>query len=52
MSSITTVGPRTLADVIPGGLVRSIALIAGCRTAARCLEVDQLPPRLLTAGAP
>jgi biotin transport system substrate-specific component len=29
MSSITTVGPRTLADVIPGGLVRSIALVVG-----------------------
>lgn len=29
MSSITSVSPRTLADVIPGGLVRSIALVAG-----------------------
>ena len=29
MSSIAGVSPRTLADVIPGGLVRNIALIAG-----------------------
>lgn len=29
MSSITSVSPRTLADVVPGGLVRSIALVAG-----------------------
>ena len=29
MSSITSVGPRTLADVIPGGLVRDVALVAG-----------------------
>ena len=29
MSSITSVSPRTLADVIPGGLVRSIALVIG-----------------------
>jgi biotin transport system substrate-specific component len=29
MSSISSVGPRTLADVIPGGLVRSVALVAG-----------------------
>ena len=29
MSSITSVSPRTLADVIPGGLVRSIALVLG-----------------------
>lgn len=29
MSSITSVGPRTLADALPGGLVRNIALIAG-----------------------
>ncbi len=29
MSSITSVGPRTLADVIPGGLVRDAVLIAG-----------------------
>lgn len=29
MSSTLTVGPRTLADVIPGGLVRNIALVAG-----------------------
>ena len=29
MSSITSVGPRTLADAIPGGLVRNIALVAG-----------------------
>jgi biotin transport system substrate-specific component len=29
MSSITSVSPRTLADVIPGGLVRSIALVVG-----------------------
>jgi len=29
MSSISTVGPRTLADVIPGGLVRNIALVVG-----------------------
>jgi biotin transport system substrate-specific component len=29
MSSITSVSPRTLADVIPGGLVRSVALVAG-----------------------
>jgi hypothetical protein len=31
MSSITTVGPRTLGEVIPGGLVRSIALTAGAQ---------------------
>ena len=29
MSSITSVGPRTLADVIPGGLVRDAVLVAG-----------------------
>jgi biotin transport system substrate-specific component len=29
MSSISSVSPRTLADVIPGGLVRSIALVVG-----------------------
>ena len=29
MSSITSVSPRTLADAIPGGLVRSIALVIG-----------------------
>ncbi len=29
MSSITSVSPRTLADAIPGGLVRNIALVAG-----------------------
>lgn len=29
MSSITSVSPRTLADVIPGGLVRNIVLVAG-----------------------
>ena len=29
MSSITSVEPRTLADVIPGGLVRDVALVAG-----------------------
>lgn len=29
MSSITTTGARTLGDVIPGGLVRSIALVVG-----------------------
>lgn len=29
MSSLTSVGPRTLADVIPGGLVRDVALVAG-----------------------
>ena len=29
MSSVTSVSPRTLADVIPGGLVRSIALVIG-----------------------
>ncbi len=29
MSSITSVSPRTLADVIPGGLVRSVALVVG-----------------------
>jgi biotin transport system substrate-specific component len=29
MSSITSVGPRTLADAIPGGLVRDITLVAG-----------------------
>ena len=29
MSSITSVSPRTLGDVIPGGLVRSIALVVG-----------------------
>ncbi|HLT60218.1 MAG TPA: biotin transporter BioY [Microlunatus sp.] len=27
MSSITSVGPRTLADVIPGGVVRNVALV-------------------------
>ncbi|MFC7624567.1 biotin transporter BioY [Microlunatus sp. GCM10028923] len=29
MSSISSVGPRTLADVIPGGLVRNLVLIVG-----------------------
>jgi biotin transport system substrate-specific component len=29
MSSITSVGPRTLADVIPGGLVRDAVLVTG-----------------------
>lgn len=29
MSSIASVGPRTLADVIPGGLIRNIALVLG-----------------------
>ncbi len=29
MSSITSVSPRTLADVIPGGLARSVALVVG-----------------------
>lgn len=29
MSSVTSVGPRTLADVIPGGLVKNVALVAG-----------------------
>lgn len=29
MSSISSVGPRTLADAIPGGLVRNLVLIAG-----------------------
>lgn len=29
MSSISSVSPRTLADVIPGGLARNIALVAG-----------------------
>jgi len=29
MSSITSVSPRTLGDAIPGGLVRSIALVVG-----------------------
>ena len=29
MSSITSVSPRTLADVIPGGVARSVALVAG-----------------------
>ena len=29
MSSITSVGPRTLADAIPGGLVRDAVLVAG-----------------------
>jgi biotin transport system substrate-specific component len=29
MSSVTSVSPRTLGDVIPGGLVRSIALVIG-----------------------
>jgi len=29
MSSISSVAPRTLADVIPGGLVRNIALVVG-----------------------
>jgi biotin transport system substrate-specific component len=29
MSSITSVSPRTLADAIPGGLVRNIALVVG-----------------------
>ncbi len=29
MSSVTSVSPRTLADVLPGGLVRNIALVAG-----------------------
>src|SRR4026208_44192 len=29
MSSVTSVSPRTLGDVIPGGLARSIALVLG-----------------------
>ena len=29
MSSISSVQPRTLADVIPGGLARNVALVAG-----------------------
>jgi biotin transport system substrate-specific component len=29
MSSISSVSPRTLADVIPGGLVRNVALVVG-----------------------
>ena len=29
MSSITSLSPRTLADVIPGGLARSVALVVG-----------------------
>ncbi len=29
MSSITSVSPRTLADVIPGGVARSVALVLG-----------------------
>ena len=29
MSSITTLRPRTLGDVIPGGLARSVALVVG-----------------------
>ena len=29
MSTISSVSPRTLADVIPGGLVRNIALVVG-----------------------
>src|SRR5215217_5498471 len=29
MSSVTSVSPRTLGDVIPGGLVRSITLVIG-----------------------
>jgi biotin transport system substrate-specific component len=29
MSSVTSVSPRTLGDVIPGGLVRSVALVIG-----------------------
>jgi biotin transport system substrate-specific component len=29
MSSITSVSPRTLADAVPGGLVRNIALVVG-----------------------
>lgn len=29
MSSISSVSPRTLADVIPGGLVRNVALVLG-----------------------
>jgi biotin transport system substrate-specific component len=29
MSSVTTAAPRTLGDVIPGGLVRNIALVVG-----------------------
>ena len=29
MSTITSVGPRTLADAIPGGLARNLALVAG-----------------------
>jgi biotin transport system substrate-specific component len=29
MSSVTSVSPRTLGDVIPGGLARSIALVIG-----------------------
>lgn len=29
MSSITSVSPRTLADAIPGGVARSVALVAG-----------------------
>src|SRR3954462_10146720 len=29
MSSITSASPRTLGDVIPGGLARSVALVVG-----------------------
>jgi biotin transport system substrate-specific component len=29
MSSITSLSPRTLADVVPGGLARSVALVVG-----------------------
>ena len=29
MSTISSVSPRTLADVIPGGLVRNVALVLG-----------------------
>lgn len=29
MSSISSVAPRTLADVIPGGLIRNVALVVG-----------------------
>lgn len=45
MSSITSVGPRTLADVIPGGRVRDAVMIAGgaCLVGLSALVVIPLP---------
>jgi len=43
MSSITTVGPRTLGDVIPGGLVRNMALVVGGTLFVACSTLVAIP---------